>query len=65
MLNLLLKIGTISDATKKDFLALHFLKKPYLGFFLKFSTRGVLFVLGHIFNKVNSGAVQTSDAVGP
>ena len=50
---------------KRTFLALHFLKKPYLGFFLKFSTRGVLFVLGHIFNKVNSGAVQTSDAVGP
>ena len=61
MQGLLQRIGTTSDATSK---ALNFRKKPYLGFFLKYSNKRVLRVLGHIFNKVNRGIVQKSDAAG-
>ena len=53
---LLQRIGTTSDATEKDSLALHF--------FFKFSAKTVLCVLGYIFNKVNRGIVQKPTAVG-
>ena len=49
---------------KRALLTLHFRNISYLGFFLKFSAKTVLFPVGHIFDKVNRGIVQKADEVG-
>ena len=49
---------------KKDSFGAKFLEKVIPRIFFKFSTKGVLCALGHIFNEVNRGTVQKPDAVG-
>ena len=64
MQDLLHKIGTTSDATKKDSFGATFLEKFIPRIFLKFSTIRALSDIEHIFNKFNRGIVQKPDAVG-
>ena len=49
---------------KRILLDLHLKKMSCQGHFFKFIAKRVLCALGHIFNKVISGMVQNSDAVG-
>ena len=49
---------------KRTVLPRHLKKIFYLGYFLIYSDKGVLYSLGHIFNKVNRGIVKKPDEVG-
>ena len=54
---------TTSDATKKDSFGTVFWKKILPKGFLKYGAKKVLCTLEYIFNKVDRGTVEKSDAV--
>ena len=54
---------TTSDATKKDSFGTVFWKKILPKGFLKYGAKKVLCTLEYVFNKVDRGTVEKSDAV--